>query len=149
MIVLLDTNIIGRISQPTHALHSLATTATDRLIAEGHELRIVPQVLYEFWAVATRAIKENGLGFSIEETVEKIDRIKLVFPPLRDERRILDPWESLVRKYEVRGKNTHDARLVAAMLRHGVTQLLTFNASDFKRFKEIEVLEPIDYVAKL
>ncbi len=148
MIVLLDTNIIGRLSQPAHDMHTVVAQASERLVQEGHALRVVPQVLYEFWAIATRSVSENGLGFSVDQAATEIDRIKAVFPPLRDERAILDPWESLVRKYEVRGKKTHDARLVAAMLRHGVTQLLTFNASDFKRFQEIEVLEPMAYLAK-
>ena len=145
MIVLLDTNIVGRLSQPAHDLHPVAVAATEHLLKEGHQLRVVPQVLYEFWAVATRPMEENGFGFSIEQSQVELDRIKLIFPPLRDERGILEPWESLVRKYAVRGKNTHDARLVAAMQRHGVTHLMTFNLTDFRRYSEIELLDPASY----
>ena len=32
------------------------------------------------------------------------------------------------------GKQTHDANIVATMLAHGETRLLTFNAADFRRF---------------
>ena len=39
------------------------------------------------------------------------------------------------------GTNAYDARLAAAMLTHGVTHLLTFNAKDFRRLG-IEVIEP-------
>jgi predicted nucleic acid-binding protein len=42
----------------------------------------------------------------------------------------------------VRGKNAHDARLVAAMLVHGLTHVLTFNGKDFARFGEIAVIPP-------
>jgi predicted nucleic acid-binding protein len=42
----------------------------------------------------------------------------------------------------VKGKTAHDARLVAAMRRHGVNRLLTFNASHFARFAGITVLTP-------
>jgi len=44
--------------------------------------------------------------------------------------------------HRVAGKQAHDARLVAAMLVHGVTHLLTFNTNDFKRFSEIMVVNP-------
>jgi predicted nucleic acid-binding protein len=42
----------------------------------------------------------------------------------------------------VAGKQAHDAHLVAAMLVHGVTHLLTFNTNDFKRFSEVMVVNP-------
>lgn len=142
MRILLDTNIVGRLSQPRHNLHSVAVAATERLLKEGHELRVVPQVLYEFWAVATRPEDENGFGFSIEKSRIELDRIKLIFPPLRDERGILEPWESLVVEHAARGKNSHDARLVAAMQRHGLTHLITFNVADFLRYPGITLLEP-------
>ena len=55
---------------------------------------------------------------------------------------ILPMWESLVTTHAVLGKNAHDARLVAAMLVHGVTHLLTFNDQDFRRFTAVTVLTP-------
>jgi len=42
----------------------------------------------------------------------------------------------------VTGKRAHDARLVAAMLRHRISQLLTINATDFTRYTGIAVVEP-------
>lgn len=142
MKILVDTNIVGRLSQIDHKFHPIALAATERLFGEGHDLRLVPQTLYEFWAVATRPLDENGFGYSIEHAKAELQRIKLIFPPLRDERGILDPWESLVVAHAVRGKNAHDARLVAAMQRHGLTHLLTFNAADFRRYPGIDLLDP-------
>ncbi len=55
---------------------------------------------------------------------------------------LLDEWERVVTKYRVLGKNTHDARLVAAMKVHGIENLLTFNVQDFKRYPDISVLDP-------
>lgn len=43
-------------------------------------------------------------------------------------------WEQLVQRYSVTGKSAHDARLVAAMVVHGVRGILTFNAHDFTRY---------------
>lgn len=72
---------------------------------------------------------------------------KALFPPLRDERGVLDRWEELVNAHQVHGKSAHDARLVAAMLRHGFTRLLTFNDRDFARFTEIKAIAPNSVLA--
>ena len=52
------------------------------------------------------------------------------------------PWRRLVVSHAVSGLETHDARIVAAMLTHGIAQILTFNGEDFRRYKEITVLRP-------
>src|SRR5688572_8579866 len=54
MRILVDTNILGRLSQPEHPLQQVTARAAKTLLDEGHELRTVPQVLYEYWAIATR-----------------------------------------------------------------------------------------------
>jgi hypothetical protein len=40
------------------------------------------------------------------------------------------------------GKNAHDARLVAAMIIHGIERLSTFNVADFRRYREITAISP-------
>jgi predicted nucleic acid-binding protein len=44
--------------------------------------------------------------------------------------------------YDVGGKQVHDANVVATMLTHGITRLLTFNTGDFSRFADIITLGP-------
>ena len=56
-----------------------------------------------------------------------LDQLQKQFLFLRDERAVFEHWHDLVSQHEVRGKNAHDARLVAAMRRHGLTHLLTNN----------------------
>jgi predicted nucleic acid-binding protein len=142
MRILVDTNILGRLSQAGHPMQPVASHAAKTLLDQGHELRTVPQVLYEYWAIATRLAEENGIGLTIAEAQSRLDEFKILLPPLRDERGILEPWEELVVNRQVRGKPTHDARLVAAMQRHSLTHLLTFTVDDFKRFPEIKPLHP-------
>ena len=55
---------------------------------------------------------------------------------------VLTEWRRLVGAYGVLGKSAHDARLVAAMIAHGLTHFLTFNLADFNRFAGITVLDP-------
>ena len=61
---------------------------------------------------------------------------------MRDERSVFEFWQELVTQHSVKGKQVHDARLVAAMLRHGISHLLTFNVAHFARYSEITVIEP-------
>jgi predicted nucleic acid-binding protein len=99
-------------------------------------------VLYEFWSVATRPVPQNGLGMTPSEARAEVQAIRQLFRLLRDERAIYAIWEDLVATIGVQGKQAHDARLVAAMQRHSITHILTFNASDFVRYPLISILTP-------
>ncbi len=92
----------------------------------------------------TRPLAENGLGCTTEQAVAEIDNLARLFA-LLPEVSLMQEWQWLVTKYRVSGKNTHDARLVAAMLVHGVANLLTFNPRDFARYSEIVVIDAITF----
>jgi predicted nucleic acid-binding protein len=79
---------------------------------------------------------------TVSEAEADISRLLELFHMYRDERAILDRWKEIVVQYEVQGKTAHDARLVAAMVRHGIEHLLTFNDQHFKRFTNIPVFHP-------
>lgn len=142
MRILLDTNILVRMAEPGTAACEEALTAIAHLGPAGFQPCIVPQVLYEYWVVCTRPQAQNGLGISTAQASNDIERLAELFFLLRDERAIFDLWCGLVDSHRVAGKNAHDARLVAAMLRHQVAHLLTFNAADFARFGSIAVFTP-------
>ena len=89
MKILLDTNILTRTADPRHAFHQLAIAAPRQLRSDGHELLIVPQVLYEYWTVVTRPLEQNGLGLSAPEASQDLEQITKLYQLLRDERRIL------------------------------------------------------------
>lgn len=142
MRILVDTNVLVRMMHVGHPQRKVAHAVADRLRDDQHELRTVPQVLYEYWAVATRLPEQNGLGFAAELVHDQLLEWQAIFPTLRDERGILGPWLTLARNNRVIGKQAHDARLAAAMQRHGLTHILTFNGADFARFSHVIVLDP-------
>jgi predicted nucleic acid-binding protein len=144
MSTLLDTNLLLRSTQPTHPQWQPATDAVNALLAQGEQLCLVPQNLYEYWVVCTRPIAQNGLGMTAAEAEVKIAEHKQLFSILNDTPAILPEWERLVTQHQVLGKNAHDARLVAAMLVHGIDRILTFNTQDFQRYPGIVVLSPQD-----
>lgn len=141
MKVLLDTNVLCRLVERGHHDRAAAESAVAKLRGDGHELCLVPQVLYEYWVVATRPAANNGLGMSTADVNQAIDLWVQAFVMFRDERGIFALWRELVARHDVRGKSAHDARLVAAMQRHHLTHLLTFNSVDFRRFPGIAVVD--------
>ncbi len=78
----------------------------------------------------TRSLERNGLGRTAAEAEAEVNRLKSFFPLLLDPSVVYQEWEQLVVMYGVIGVNVHDARLVAAMLVHGLTHILTFNTTD-------------------
>lgn len=128
MKVLVDTNVLVRLANPADANQS---TAFNALAAAGHTHCLVPQAIYEYWVVATRPVDKNGLGHSIEMAVRDLAKFDADFEILLDTADIFSEWRQLVADRRVLGKPAHDARLVAAMIQHNVTHLLTFNAPDF------------------
>jgi predicted nucleic acid-binding protein len=61
---LLDTNIFLRVVQPQAPTHKIAVAAITYLLENGDNVLITSQNLIEFWAVTTRSIEANGLGWS-------------------------------------------------------------------------------------
>lgn len=140
--ILIDTNVLLRMAQPGHSQSARALEAVKTARMRGAIPCIVPQVLYEYWVVATRPVADNGLGMTTADAERDIAALIRQFHLLRDERAILDRWLQLVVDNDVQGKTAHDARLVAAMKRHGIDRLLTFNAPHFQRFSAIDVFHP-------
>ncbi|MEE3715736.1 PIN domain-containing protein [Tumidithrix elongata RA019] len=139
---MIDTNILLRIAQKTHPMNEVAVQSVKVLFERGDALFITSQNLIEFWVVATRPIEVNGLGLSVARALEELEEIKNTFTLLLDTENIFLIWEDLIARYQVSGKPAHDTRLVAAMIAHGLTDLLTFNTDDFKRLLEINAIAP-------
>jgi predicted nucleic acid-binding protein len=146
MNTLLDTNLLARTVQLSHPMHRLAADALTELRRQGDVLCLVPQNFYELWAVCTRPLAQNGLGMSLAQTQAELARIKTLFTLLNDTPAIFPKWEQVVLQHQIQGKSAHDARLVAAMMVHGLSRILTFNVGDFQRYQTLTVLEPSQVV---
>jgi len=133
-----DTNILLRSVHVGDPKHQETTQAVALLIGRGELVNVLPQNLYEFWVVATRPALQNGLGMAVVDASNEIERIKTLFVLLPDVPDIYTEWERLTVQYAVKGKNAHDARIVAAMKVHGVSNLLTYNGRDFARYTPSE-----------
>ena len=140
MIYLADTNFSLRLAIKQNPQHQIIRQAVRTLKNRGDEICIVPQTCVEFWNVATRPVKNNGFGFPVADAdffLRLIERIFSLFP---DDVRVHQEWRKLVLSFGVSGVQVYDARIVAAMLVHHVTHILTFNTSDFARYSSIGIV---------
>ncbi|MBH8565503.1 PIN domain-containing protein [Nostoc sp. CENA67] len=145
MLFMADTNILLRFVSPSDPNHILVRDAIYSLLQRGEEICYTSQILGEFWNVCTRpTTARSGFGLSIEETDQRAQVIKRYFNFLPDSAAVHTQWRRLVVDYRVSGVKVHDTRLVAAMLVHGLTHILTFNDSDFARYLEITGVHPKD-----
>jgi len=149
MRTLLDTNVLLRGSQPSSADGDLALAAVDSLIKAGRSLFISSQTIYEFLGVATKPVKENGLGLKQIDADHDLSRLVAGFQILYDSEAVASELRRLVVLHQVTGKKVHDARLVAVMNVHAIEEILTFNDADFKRFTSVRVITPPVAVAGL
>jgi predicted nucleic acid-binding protein len=144
---MVDTNVLTRWTQPHLPEYALVISAVEAIRDRGESVFITPQNLVEFWSVATRPSNVNGLGMSLAEAAVELRRFERLFPLLPNIPAIYPEWLNLVLTVGVSGRQVHDARLAAVMRAHNITQLLTFNPTDFTRYPGITVIHPRDVPA--
>jgi predicted nucleic acid-binding protein len=123
--ILLDTNLLTRMTRSHEPQSGVARAAIQTLLQRRERLIVVPQNLYEFWAVATRPAGpppagRNGLGMTAVQAGHWLRFFRRRFTLLPDREELSTLWQELVERH-----------VVAAMQSYGITRLLTFNASDF------------------
>lgn len=150
MSYLLDSNILCRIARPDDPQHGVSRDAVRTLILRGEELVITPQVVREFWVVATRPRANNGLGMTPTEAMESLQSLAQFATCRTDIAAVYEIWKSLVVEHQVAGKKAHDANHVAAMQAHGIGEILTLDHADFRRYERlVNVHIPAEVLAKL
>jgi predicted nucleic acid-binding protein len=141
---LLDTNILLRIADTSSPQHPLALAAITNTLSKGDKCVITSQVLIEFWVVATRPVEVNGLGWTPQLTTEKMRQFIAQFSLLEETSEIFPHWFQLVVSHNIKGKRTHDVRLLAIMTVYNIPYLLTLNPNDFIPLPDITIIQPQD-----
>jgi predicted nucleic acid-binding protein len=141
---LLDTNILLRLIELAHPQHNEAKEALRILRQQNCVFYILLQNISEFWNVCTRPLDKNGLGLAIAQVDLHLKRFERLFTILPETEEVYKNWRELVVNHSVSGVKVHDAKIVASMKAHGIQNLLTFNAKDFKRYIDIKAVQPKD-----
>jgi len=143
---LLDTNILLRSCDPENTNYNLVANTINKIIIKGGLCYVTSQVLVEFWTVASRPIEVNGFGWLPDKIGNEIEEILSQFYFLPDNPDIFTNWLNLVKQYHIKGKRTHDIRLLAVMLSHNIDNLLTLNPKDFISIPNINIIHPTEII---
>lgn len=135
-----DTNVLVHSTAAQSPDHGRARTALLRLAQLG-PVCIARQSLREYLAVTTRP-QVWAQPLSLAQAFADVEAFARSFIILEDGPAVWEELVGLSRRVNFGGKQVHDANIVAAMLAHRETQLLTFNLTDFRRFEPlIELIE--------
>ena len=136
-----DTNVLVYSTAAGTPFHTQARAALARLASSG-PIAISRQILREYLAVTTRP-QVWAKALTLAEAIADTDSFSQRFTVLEDGLPVWDRLGSLSRGFSFGGRQVHDANIVATMLAHGETRLLTFNEADFRRFSSvIEIVVP-------
>lgn len=133
--VFIDTNVLVAATVESHPSHATAVALLARLVADKVPLSISTQICREFLVVLTRQPVE-GRTFSVDEAQVALGRWRSSCTVLGDDEAVLAEVLDLVRRHGVKGKQVHDANVVATMLANGISRLATFNVGDFRRYED-------------
>ena len=137
----IDTNVLVHSTNPASPDHVRARAALTRLRAEG-SVAITRQILREYLSVTTRP-QSWSRALTLAEATSDTDAFIRRFAVLEDGPPVWNELMMLTQTFAFGGKQMHDANIVATMLAHGETRLLTFNTADFRRFGTlIEIVAP-------
>ena len=142
-LALLDTNVLVYAEQDMSPHHGASKSLRDRVLTGEVAACISPQVLNEFFAIATNPRRVDQ-ALSVQEAIDQVKkyyrakRLIKIYPGTNIIERVI----SLLETRPVSGADIHDLHLVATILENDVTRIYTYNAADFAHISEIEVLNP-------
>ena len=138
---MVDTNVLVFSTVVSNPLYEEARDWLAGLDNRDVKLCITPQIVREYLVTLIRG---NGFRrkFTPEEALNELQDILPEVLMLDENERTVHFLCDLVKRYNVKGRNIHDANIAATMLAHGVTRLATYNDRDFRRFQEITLEEP-------
>jgi predicted nucleic acid-binding protein len=137
-----DTNVLVYATRQVSQWHAPARTALEQLAETDEPIRISRQILREYLAATTRP-QPGTVPLTMAQALADVAGFAAAFEVLEDGPAVMQELVVLCRAVPLGGRQVHDANIVATMLTHGETRLLTFNAADFTRFQpRIEVVVP-------
>ena len=131
--VFLDTNILVYASDPSSPFHADAVAATTWLVQNGIDSWISRQILREYIASMTRP-KPAGPAVPLANVITNTRRLEHALAIVEDGPAVTAELLALLTAIPCQGKQVHDANIVATMMTHALSFILTHNTADFARF---------------
>jgi predicted nucleic acid-binding protein len=133
----LDTNVLLTATDRSRTDHLAARRIFSISRRGGFHLALSGQVIREYLVVATRPMDANGLGLSVSDALRNAEEFRRRTVLLEESEAVSKRLGALVAASGVSGTRIHDANIVATMLTHGTTLLVTQNRGDFTRFPDV------------
>ena len=142
MDISVDSNILVCLSNPASPFYLHTATAVSKLLSNRNRLYVFPQIWWSSGRSLLSLFLQMDLDFRFLKLKTRSGEFYGFFDCSMNRRRFTPNWQRLVSAYNVSGKNAHDARIVAQMNVHNLTDILTFNIKDFSRYGNINVVDP-------
>lgn len=130
-----DTNILLRAIIPQFSLHRSCETLIQKMWDDNVELWISRQVIREYLVQVTHP-RTLTSPLTLEQIMAQMQTIQSLFRITNETTVVTEGLLELLQNYPTKGKQIHDANIVATMLAYDIDTLLTLNIKDFKRFKD-------------
>jgi predicted nucleic acid-binding protein len=129
-----DTNILIFATSKDAPFQPVAESELHAWISQRTELYVSTQVLREYLAVTTRLAAGVGAEPDYDSIAANLVEFRRAFQLLEDTVATSKKLQDLVLQFSVKGKQVHDTNIVSVMLLHGISDLLTHNPDEFKRY---------------
>lgn len=141
-IFLIDTNILVYAYNEDSPYHQRAKEIRDKAAEGVLFCCLTPQNLYEFFSTVTDSRKvsnplpTNKALWEVEKYYSS--RIDIIYSLETTPLKVIE----LAKKYKIKRQEIHDIHLLAAMIENEVFGIYTRNDAHFRKFEEIEVINP-------
>jgi predicted nucleic acid-binding protein len=137
-----DTNVLLRAMVPQMTMHAASEALLQTMWIDQVELWISRQVIREYLVQVTHP-NTFALPLTTEQVLSQVEMIQSLFHVADDTSEVTAQLLALIGTHPTRGKQIHDANVVATMLANGIDTLLTINVEDMRRFEDkIRLLAP-------
>lgn len=142
--IFIDTNILiySTFDDFEPEKHLQCVDTLNKLLRTRTTLFVSSQILREYFAISTsRRIFKKPLTY--KQATAKMKEFLASFTLIHEKESTIHVLIALISKYAVSQQKIHDMNIVATMIDNNITHLLTYNAKDFKKIREIELLTSI------
>jgi len=139
-VLFVDTNVLLTATDESRLRHLDARHAVESAGPNGLHLAVSGQIIREYLVVATRPVDVNGLGLSSIQALQNIEAFRAFLAFYAETEAASNHLRRLMKDYGLVGKRIHDANVVATMLAHGISILVTENPADFSGMLDVQTV---------
>ena len=134
--IFLDTDVLISAQQPGAQQHKKVSQRLAQLVADGEQLVVCPQVMFEFYEQATESKDKGGLGLSPQDAQKEVDRLRREYLFLPETRQGFLNWDGLARQHKVKGAHIRITRMIAFMQTYRIHEAFTLNTEAFHQIEK-------------